>query len=254
MQTLSRLFLAALASLTAAGCLAQTPQPAFQTERSDRGLMFIGDISPQSIAALQDQLKEGDRLIMLSPGGERRSAERLADLLVERDVSVSVNADCFSACALYVALGAPRAEVPQGAAVLFHSDTAMWTRALAENRDRFSAADRAEIVRADAALKRILQRQGVDPEILSCIARAIGPRYAEMRRTPPAPAATLSTHEVAFAIPSDFDYVWLSPTVLAHYGARNLDVQWTHNAGGRASYAQITGKRIAWVDTVEQCR
>jgi hypothetical protein len=246
--------MAALVSMTAAGCSAQTPSPAFQTERSDLGLMFVGRIDPQSVTVLQDQLREGDRLIINSPGGERRSAELITELLVERDAGVTVNADCFSACALYLALGAPRVEVPEGATLLFHSDTAMWTNALAETPDKFSDADRAEITRADAALKRILDRQGISPDILSCIAQAIGPRYAEIRRTAPARAGTMSTHDVAFTVPTDFDFVWLSPAVLAHFGAKNVDVKWSLNDGGRASYASFTGKRVAWVDTVEQCQ
>ena len=254
MHTLYRLFLATLFSLTAASGSAQSTRPAFQMERTDRGLMFAGQISPQSVAMLEEHLREGDLLIFGSPGGERHSAERLADLLVERNVSISVNGSCFSACALYLALSASRVEVPEGAIVLFHSDTSMWIRALAENPDRFREADRAEIGRAHAAQVRILQRQGINPDILSCIARAIGPRYAEMRRTPPAPAGSMSTHDVQFAIPTDFDFVWLSPAVLEHFGARNVDVRWSLNEGGRQSYPSYTGKRIVWVDTVEQCQ
>ncbi len=254
MHTLYRLVLAALFSLTAASCSAQSTRPAFQMERTDRGLMFVGQISPRSVSALEEQLREDDLLIFASPGGERHSAERLADLLFERNVSISVNGSCFSACALHVALGAPRVEVPEGAIVLFHSDTAMWIRALAEHPDRFSEADRAEIERADSAQKRILQRQGISPDILSCIARAIRPRYAEMRRTPPAPAGSMSTHDVRFAIPTDFDFVWLSPAVLEHFGARNVDVRWSLNEGGRQSYPSYTGRRIVWVDSVEQCQ
>lgn len=254
MNTIYRLALATLFSLTATSCSAQSTRPAFQMERTDRGLMFVGQISPQSVSALEEQMREGDMLIFMSPGGERRSAERLADLLVERNASISVNGDCFSACALYVALGAPRVEVPEGAIVLFHSDTAMWIRAKADHPDRFSEADRAEIERAHSAQIRILQRQGISPEILSCIARAIGPRYAEMRRTPPAPFGSMSTHDVRLSIPTDFDFVWLSPAVLEHFGARNVDVRWSLNEGGRQSYPSYTGRRIVWVDTVEQCQ
>ncbi|TPW01297.1 MAG: hypothetical protein FD125_2654 [bacterium] len=254
MQSLFQLVLAALFSLTAASSSAQSTRPPFQMERTDRGLMFVGQISPQSVLALEEELREDDLLIFASSGGERHSAERLADLLVERKVRIIVNGSCFSACALHVALGAPRVEVPEGAIVLFHSDTAMWIRALAEHPDRFSEADRAEIGRAHAAQIRILQRQGINPDILWCIARAIGPRYAEMRRTPPAPAGSMSTHDVRFAIPTDFDFVWLSPAVLEHFGARNVDVRWSLNEGGRQSYPSYTGKRIVWVDTVEQCQ
>lgn len=249
------LTLSVVACATAGACSAQTrppPPPDFQYARAPDGLMVSGSISAASLRIVDNELRPSERLIIKSPGGERGAALAFAHLLAARDTTVVVNSDCFSACALYLAIGAPRTEVPEGATLLFHNDTAMWMQAVERRPELFDEAERTAVLKAHQDLTALLAARGIDPALLECISNAIGPQFDAARRAGASDGN--AGPDVGVIIPTEVDWVWLSQEVLDHFGARQIRLSWSLALQARESYSALREKSVAWIDTPDQCR
>lgn len=213
--------------------------------------MVEGFISAASARTIKEQLLPDERLVINSAGGERTAALDIVRLLADRNTTLVVNSRCFSACALYLALGAARTEVSEGATLLFHNDTTMWMQALERRPDLFNDTERAAIIREHQGLTALLASRGIDPIILECISNAIGPRFEFARRAGPMDWNT--GPDVGVIIPTRFDMAWLSQDVLDHFGARNVHLSWSLVPQARGSYSELRRTSIAWIDTPDQC-
>lgn len=244
---------AILAALPMTAC-SQTPlDPRYGIERRDGSLMFSGDLSSQAVEDLLGHLRHDDVLIIQSEGGLRASSVALGRAIVEKNITIDVNGSCYSACALFLALPARRTIVGEGATMLFHNSTTEWTRLLVDRPTLFSEDEAQEIRQADREQRELLAAGGVSPDILMCIDRALQPDLAAARRTTPIEAIARGDAKPGVAIPTAYDFVWLSPTVLHHYGARHIETSWTLAPQARGNLETMIAKKIAWIDTPEQC-
>ncbi|MBX9802489.1 MAG: hypothetical protein K2Y04_06945 [Caulobacteraceae bacterium] len=242
-----------LALGSASACASQESPEQFSLGRTDSALMFSGLITPATADAIQRELRDGDVLFIKSPGGHRQSTAVLGQDITSRQVSVKVNSDCFSACALYLALPAHETVVPEGATLLFHNDTSMWMELATARPGLLNPEELQAIQAGDSVLKALLETRNIDPAILACITSALKPDYAGARRAGPIEAAAHREDDQAVIVPTRYDFAWLSPAVLAHFGATNVRVEWVVSAQARTSYEATFGKSIAWVDTPAQC-
>ncbi|MBN8553590.1 MAG: hypothetical protein J0L52_11940 [Caulobacterales bacterium] len=213
--------------------------------------MFVGPLDSSSVEVIRTELGVNDQLIIKSSGGERYAASQLARVLVERNSTLIINSDCFSACALYLALSATRTEIPLGATLLFHNDTAMWIEALEQRPDLFSDFERQTIFQAHQDLESLLLERGINPLILSCMSAAIDPQFELARRARPWERQAGS--DIGVIIPTTFDWVWMSRDVLEQFGAVNIEMSWGLDRSARETYSELRGMSIAWIDSLAQC-
>lgn len=238
------------AACLSTGCQAQQRRPEFDSARTPAGFMLQGVINSGAADLLKAELRPHDNLIVTSGGGERAAAAQISALLDERDVDVVVGGDCYSACALYLALGAPSTRVPEGATLLFHNDTATWLTAVERRPELFDERARAELLAADAELRAMLSRKGIDPAILTCISNATDPKFEEAQQVSAQdPRTTAAVHVV---IPTKFDWAWLSPEVMAHFGVEHIAFEWVLDPEARTSFSGFRGT-VAWIDHPDEC-
>lgn len=239
-----------LASLTSTGANARQH---WEIARGTTSVGFMGVIDRAAAAALAAELREGDVLLIRSPGGVRSAALDLATVLKTRDITLDVNGQCYSACALYLALGANQVHVGFGSTLLFHNTTSYWTRLVVQRPDLFSHEEVRRVRAADAGLRALLEDRGISAELLDCIDAATAPRFDEARLND-APPLDLEGVSSRVFVPTDFDFVWLAPNVLAQFGVRHISTDWTVEPADRAGFGEMRGLRIRWVDHVDQCR
>lgn len=220
--------------------------------RNQNGLMFFGALSADSVAAVAAALRQDDTLIINSPGGDRSAGYVLGQDIRRKGVTVDVNGSCFSACALYLALPAPETKVGRGATLLFHNTTRLWVKLLDANPTLFSPEEANRIRRADSELIELVREAGIDPALLECIDRATVPSLSLATNVSP-PSADNQVADGDLMIPTAFDFVWLSPDVLEHFGAKNVDVNWILSSEARREYAEARGFRINWIDDPAEC-
>ncbi len=224
-------------------------------EKSPDGVMLEGPLGEAAAKIVSEQLLDNGTLVVNSRGGSRDSARQIGATVARRNATVDVNSSCFSACALYLALPASHVLVGRGATLLFHSTPELWVRLSRERPDLFGPDETARIRQDLAMLKSDLIGRGVDPEILSCIDRASRPREETLRLSSDSQARRLGyTDDATVTIRSEFDAVWLSPSVLKSFGADNLDISWSLSPTARPQYESLKGLKIAWVDDPSQCQ
>lgn len=240
----------AFAFLTA-GWPAATHAPEWAVERRDDFVLFKGLITVEAAEALSDELVASDHLWIASPGGNRDAAAALAEALADKQVSVEAAGQCVSACALYAVLPAPSASVMEGSTLLFHNTTAVWTSALEQRPELFTAVEEREIRAHHQALTGLLERASISTEILGCIDQALQPDLGAAHRSYSHPGISPERGE-GVVIPNTYDFAWLAPAVLEHFGAR-VRFEWTLHPDARETFQQMTGLDIRWVDSVDQC-
>lgn len=239
-------------AIMAAGCSpAAMTEPEWAVERRAEFVLFKGLITAESATGLSAELVEGDHLWVASPGGNRDAALTLAGVISDRQVSIEAAGQCSSACALYVILPARSASVMEGSTLLFHNTTAVWMTALERRPDLFTAAEADEIRSHHQALSDRLQTNGISPDVLSCIDAALQPDIGAARRSDTHPGVSPERGE-GVVIPNAYDFVWLSPEVLKHFGAK-VTFEWTLHPEARETFQQMSGGDIRWVDSVDQC-
>lgn len=238
-------------ALLTAGTPAAMPTSDWAVERRVDFVLFKGLITVEAAEALSAELVAGDHLWMASPGGNRDAAAALAEAIAEKQVSVEAAGQCASACALYAVLPAPSASVMEGSTLLFHNTTAVWTSALEQRPELFTAVEAREIRTHHQALTGLLERASISTDILGCIDQALQPDLGAARRSHAHPGISPERGE-GVVIPNAYDFVWLSPAVLEHFGAR-VRFEWTLHPDTRETFQQMTGLDIRWVDSVDQC-
>lgn len=240
--------LALLPALVASACGAVGAPAGQATVVRDQAVVaFRGEIDVASSQRLVAELRPSDTLRIRSDGGLRSAAVVVGQAVITQRATVEVNGRCFSACALYVALLAPRVSVGEGSTLLFHSTPAIWRRAIGERPELFSESERRRILAEADWLNAALVARGIDPAILDCIDRATGAELSAIQESP----GPLSDRPL---IPMRFSFAWLSPQVLAHFGARNIQADWVVAPEARESYETFQNQRIAWVDDPADCQ
>lgn len=208
---------------------------------------FRGEIDAVSAQALTETLQPSDTLLIRSDGGLRSAAVVVGRAVAARDATVDINGRCFSACALYVALPARRVLVGEGSTLLFHSTPAIWRTAIRQRPELFPPAERRRILDEADWLDSSLTERGIDTAILDCIDHATGADVNSLEARPPGAVDRP-------IIPMRYSFAWLSPRVLAHFGADNLQFGWSLKPEARQAFEDLHGQRIAWVDDPAQCR
>lgn len=232
---------------------AKAAAPAAEIERDAAGLWFMGVITDASARELIGQLRHDDVLIVNSPGGESAAALEIGRAIVDRGVAVTVNAQCFSACALYVFLPAKVRRINPGAYVWFHNTPALWLRASKMKTDIIEKQDVEEISNKYRSSENLLRSVGVDPAIMTCIDAATEPNLSSMAKSTKTPDSQLVGKPLP-AIELRYNFVSLAPGVLAAFGAGAvIEPEFEANAPSADHLSRFFGVRLKQVTKVASC-
>jgi hypothetical protein len=81
---------------------------------------LVGDITPDSPAALHDGTSGWTILVAHSPGGDVTAGIEIGRLLYERQAALIIDTLCLSSCANYLVPGAHDVYIPEGSVVALH--------------------------------------------------------------------------------------------------------------------------------------
>ena len=159
-----------------------------------------GPMSPKFVEAIERELKDGDKeIILTSGGGSTEAAMQLARILHEKDVGVRARQFCLSACSTYVLLTAPRVSIDPYTIVAFHYTGAF---NLAVIGSRSGLASGAPALRQVSEEKEFFSDFGLDPELLNRFSMAIEPSCMGMRATPNGGRERFLNYRNAWFIPT----------------------------------------------------
>ena len=220
-------------------------------ERNPVGVIFQDPIDDRAVDALEAELRPGDRLLIDSSSGQLDAALRLGQIVVERNIHVTVNGNCSSVCALYVFLPARTKDVPRGTWVWFDVSPYAWNRVFESRPDLFSDQERSEFAQHFQQYEALLAQGGASASLLDCVDVALGLDMTKARREFQISPGTVGRNLI---IPSRFQSVALSRDVLESFGASiEGDYWWPTSERERRSVNEAHDTRVVWVDRLEQC-
>ena len=246
---------APIMSLLLLTCCAPSPSTArpASIERDGSGLWFMGSFSKDSARDLIAQMRPGDTLIVTSPGGEQEAALQVGRAIVERGVSVVVNARCYSACALYVYLPAKNRKINTGSYVWFHNTPNLWLQAMASRPDLFTADEKASLTRQYSETAALLKSTGVNPDIMNCIDAATEPKLSKISKSRMTPDSQLAGVPLP-AVELSYNFVSLSPALLDGFGVKGAaEFEYGKDAPPNETLENVYGIKLKKVTTLGSC-
>lgn len=222
--------------------------------RDGGGLWFMGSFDKDTARDLVAQLRPGDTLIIKSPGGEQDAALEVGRAIVERNVSVVVNAECFSACALYVYLPAKNRKINPGGYVWFHNTPDLWRSAIQHTPRVFTDSEKLRINKHYSDTTTLLKSAGIDPNIMRCIDIATKPNFDNVSRS----RNTLDSQLNGLPLPAielGYNFASLSPSTLESFGVKNItEFEYESSAPSNQSLEKFYNVRLAKITSPDICR
>jgi hypothetical protein len=233
----------------AQACFPWLCSPAAVSRKAPGLVAFDGNIEAPAVAKATALLRPGDTLRITSPDGEEGPALKLAEVVRERGVKVSVFSNCFGPCANYVFLAGAAKEVQRGSYLLFDLGYPMILRAaLAASPHAFNAKDSRDLMAIGAADDRLLAALGVTPQFHACLEAAVGvDRSAVAKDASAADIRLIGSRRRA-------DYIAISKAALERFGVKGIgDTNPVDGAADRQHFSEFWNSSVAWVDTGEDC-
>lgn len=229
-----------------------TVAPATVVERDGSTLEFYGPISASAVERALKLLPGADTLEINSPGGDNQAAIALAEAIAANKLDVVVNGNCYSSCAHYVFMAGDEKIVSLGSVMLFHGSPYAWERLRAQAPEALSP-EQAAIARRDAeSVEGLYPKLGIDPGLLACVDRSLGVWTPSPDQVGPDPGGS-----GRLAITGTAVFAAVSPSVLAHYGVRNISYHWFPEPGRQrdriSTLPRLQGASVVWIDAPDAC-
>jgi len=225
-----------------------TCQPGVVERRAD-GVWLTGIIDDQLVDRADVLVKVGDRLNVDSSGGSPRAAIRLGEMLLDRNVTVVVQAHCMSVCARYVFLAA-KTKVLKAQAYLWFDGSAAFDEYLVRNSDLAVRSDQMSAIETVAKLERSLYaKAGINSALLRCIDSVEDVRSVVLVPRAGALGDSRSGNFDLALSPGAYDVVAFSKATLEHFGVEGIaGYAFPYGQRYRAVLAEVEDRRVAWVD------
>lgn len=135
-------------------------------ENKSPTVRLSGEINPNSIQPIIEAINRGAKtLIVNSGGGHEVSAIKLANVILEKGVSIVVEQKCMSACALYLFPSAASRRIEHDALVAFHNNSYSAINLL--NIEKLSNTLNPDILLASIQAEDLYNRLSISPEVFN---------------------------------------------------------------------------------------